>query len=79
MYYTCHVHVTTCPISMYRNYTPKDRPSAGDILGEFCKSERLLLSWKEEDIISSHSKVLGDPLSEGRGLYKDLQCKYITK
>ena len=66
-----------CPLP--RNPSHNDRPSASDISGEFCKSERILLSWKKEDIVSPSAQVLGGPLSEGEELYKDLQFLYRKK
>ena len=66
------VHLVPFP----RNPSHNDRPSASDISGEFCKSERILLSWKKEDIVSPSAQVLGGPLSKGEKLYKDLQSIY---
>ena len=69
---------TNSSVAVLRNYTPRDRPSAEDILGDFCRSERQLLSWRKTDGNSSSSKTLGAPLSEGRELYRDLQCTYTN-
>jgi hypothetical protein len=71
-----------CPRAVYEvmvkcwNPSHNERPSASDISGEFCKSERILLSWKKEDIVSPSAQVLGGPLSDGEGLYKELQFSY---
>ena len=69
----CVCMLTSSPSSLPRNPSHNGRPSASDICGEFCKSERILLSWKKEDIVSPSAQVLGGPLSEGEELYKDLQ------
>ena len=59
-----------------RNPTHTEMPTAVDILGNFCKSERVLLAWKVEDPVSLLSRTLGAPLSEGETLHRDLQNKY---
>ena len=63
-------------ITPLRNPSHNERPSASVISGEFCKSDRILLSWKKEDIVSPSAQVLGGPLSDGEGLYKELQYMY---
>ena len=68
-------HVLIPPLPL-RNPSHKDRSSASEISGEFCKSERILLSWTKEDIVSPSAQVLGGPISDGEGLYKDLQYMY---
>ena len=59
-----------------RSPTHTERPTAVDILGNFCKSERVLLAWRAEDPVSPLSRTLGSPLSEGEALHRDLQNKY---
>ena len=59
-----------------RNSTHTERPTAVDILGNFCKSERVLLAWRSEDPVPPLSRTLGAPLSEGETLHRDLQNKY---
>ena len=59
-----------------RNPTHTERPTAVDILGNFCKSERVLLAWRAEDPMPPLSRTLGAPLSEGETLHRDLQNKY---
>ena len=50
---------------------------AVDIFSDFCKSERTLLAWSEEDKqVSAEADVLGAPLIEGSELYMDLQTCY---
>ena len=61
---------------LYRNPEHTERPTAADILGNFCKSERVLLVWRTEDPVSPLSHALGAPLSEGETLHRDLQNKY---
>ena len=77
-YTSVHVfgYVNFASIPSPRNPSHNDRPSASDISGEFCKSERILLSWKKENIVSPSAQVLGGPLSDGEELYKDLQSIY---
>ena len=59
-----------------RNPSHTERPTAVDILGNFCKSERVLLAWRSEHPVSPLSRTLGSPLSEGETLHRDLQNKY---
>ena len=59
-----------------RNPAHTERPTAANILGTFCKSERVLLAWREEDPVPLLSRTLGAPLSEGEALHRDLQDKY---
>ena len=76
-FYTLHtlfiIHsiATSC-----RNPVHSERPTAADILGDFCKSERVLLGWRVEDTVPLLSRTLGAPLSEGETLHRDLQNKY---
>ena len=63
-------------VASFRNPTHSARPTAGDILGVFCKSERVLLGWKAEDTVAPLSRTLGAPLIEGETLHRDLQNKY---
>ena len=66
-----HSLATSC-----RNPVHSERPTAADILGDFCKSERVLLGWRMEDTVPTLSRTLGAPLSEGETLHRDLQNKY---
>ena len=66
-----HSLATSC-----RNPVHSERPTAADILGDFCKSERVLLGWRVEDTVPLLSRTLGAPLSEGETLHRDLQNKY---
>ena len=59
-----------------RSPVHSERPTAADILGDFCKSERVLLGWRVEDTVPLLSRMLGAPLSEGETLHRDLQNKY---
>ena len=61
---------------LYRHPEHTERPTAADILGNFCKSERVILAWRTEDPVSPLSRTLGAPLSEGETLHRDLQNKY---
>ena len=70
------VHKYTSLLPPYRNPAHAERPTAADILGNFCKSERVLLAWTSEDPVSPLSRTLGAPLSEGETLHRDLQNKY---
>ena len=78
------VHYSLAPLSLEihslatscRNPVHSERPTAADILGDFCKSERVLLGWRVEDTVPLLSRTLGAPLSEGETLHRDLQNKY---
>ena len=69
-----HSLATSC-----RNPVHSERPTAADILGDFCKSERVLLEWRVEDTVPLLSRTLGAPLSEGETLHRDLQNKYKSR
>ena len=64
------------PVASFRNPAHSARPTAADILGVFCKSERVLLGWRAEDTVAPLSRTLGAPLIEGETLHRDLQNKY---
>ena len=66
----------TSMFPLYRHPAHTERPTAADILGNFCKSERGLLAWRAEDPVPLLSHTLGAPLSEGETLHRDLQNKY---
>ena len=66
----------TSMFPLYRHPAHTERPTAADILGNFCKSERGLLAWRAEDPVPLLSRTLGAPLSEGETLHRDLQNKY---
>ena len=61
---------------LYRHPEHTERPTAADVLGNFCKSERVILAWRTEDPVPQLSRTLGAPLSEGETLHRDLQNKY---
>lgn len=53
------------------------RPTFSKICSYIDQSESILLHWSEMDLsISPLAHVLGVPLDEGKGLYKDLQGVY---
>ena len=80
----CHPCPPGCPRAVYQvmvqcwNPDSHKRPTANDISGQFCKSERFLLSRNEEENSSKWAGVLGAPLTEGKHLFEDLQFKYTN-
>ena len=81
----CHPCPPGCPKPVYQimvecwHPDSHKRPTANDINGRFCVSERTLLSWSEEEKKSSKfASVLGASLEEGKHLFEELQFIYKT-